>query len=512
MAQSHKVRRVTRYDVLVVGSGFGGSVAALRAAEKGYAVGILEAGRRWNAEDFPSTNWHVRKFLWAPRLGCRGIQRITLLRDVLVLSGTGVGGGSLNYANVLYEPPADVWDDPRWADELAPHYETARRMLGATVTPFDTPADEVMQKVAAHFGAADTFERTPVGIWFGEDGIDPYFDGAGPTRNGCVRCGGCMVGCRYGAKNTLDRNYLHLAERLGADIHAEREVTTLRRADDGWVVETIRPGAWLHRRRETFRAREVVLAAGVLGTLRLLLRNELGGARVGERLRTNSEVILGASTRRTEVDFSQGIAIGSSIKVGDTHLQPVRYPRGSNLMGLFGTILVDGGGRVPRPLRFVREIARHPIRFAESLSVRRWSERSIVLLAMQARPNELRARLRRGRLTTEKSAQPIPTYNPEANEAARVAAAAIGGVPGNAINEVLLGVPMTAHVLGGACVGTVLDEYHRVLTDVGLHIVDGSAVGANLGVNPSLTIAAQAERALSFWPRKGEPDARPPRA
>ncbi len=512
MAQSHKVKGVTRYDVLVVGSGFGGSVAALRLSEKGYHVGVLEAGRRWNAEDFPTTNWHVRKFLWAPRLGCRGIQRITLLRDVLVLSGAGVGGGSLNYANVLYEPPTDVWDDPRWADELAPHYDTARRMLGATLTPFDTPADDVMQEVAAHFGAADTFERTPVGVWFGEDGADPYFDGAGPLRNGCVRCGGCMVGCRYRAKNTLDLNYLYLAERLGVEIHAEREVTTLRRSGDGWEVDTVRPGAWLRKRRETFRGREVVLAAGVLGTLRLLLRNGLGGPRVGEGLRTNSEVILGASTRRTDVDYSRGIAIGSSIKVGDTHLQPVRYPRGSNLMGLFGTILVDGGGRLPRPVRFVAAAVRRPLRFLQSLSVRRWSERSIVLLAMQARPNELRARLRRGRLTTERGARPIPTYIPEANEAARVAAAAIGGVPGNAINEVLLGVPMTAHVLGGACVGTVLDEYHRVLADRGLHVVDGSAVNANLGVNPSLTIAAQAERALSFWPRKGEPDPRPRRA
>ncbi len=495
--------------MLVIGSGFGGSVAALRAAEKGYRVAVLEAGRRWNAEDFPETNWNVRKFLWSPRLGCRGIQRITLLRDVLVLSGAGVGGGSLNYANVLYEPPAEVWDDARWGEELAPHYDTARRMLGATVTPFETPAEPVMQKIAAHFGVADSYERTPVGVWFGEDGVDPYFGGAGPLRYGCVRCGGCMVGCRYGAKNTLDRNYLYLAERLGAEILPEREVTTLRRLGDGWEVETVRPGAWLRKRRETFSTQQIVLAAGVLGTLTLLLRNRLGGPRVGERLRTNSEVILGASARRADVDYSQGIAIGSSIKVDGTHLQPVRYPRGSNLMGLFGTILVDGGGRVPRPLRFLAGISRHPLRFLRSLSVHRWAERTIVLLAMQARPNELRGRLRRGRLTTEKGAQPAPTYIPVANEAARVAAAEIGGLPGNALNEVLLGVPMTAHVLGGACVGTVLDEYHRVHGEPGLHVVDGSAVGANLGVNPSLTIVAQAERALSYWPRKGEPDLRP---
>jgi cholesterol oxidase len=498
-----------RFDVLVVGSGFGGSVAALRLAEKGYHVGVLEAGRRWSADDFPRRNWNVRKYLWAPRLGCRGIQRLTLLRDVLVLSGAGVGGGSLNYANVLYEPPADVWDDPARAAELAPYYDTARRMLGAAVTPFETPADEVLKQVAVAFGAGETFEATPVGVWFGEDGVDPYFDGAGPLRNGCVRCGGCMVGCRYGAKNTLDRNYLYLAERLGVEVLAEREVTSLRRDGDGWSVETVRPGSWLRRRSETFHAREVVLAAGVLGTLKLLLRSGLGGPRVGERLRTNSEALVGASSRGRGVDYSTGIAIGSSIRIGETHLQPVRYPRGSNLMGLLGTVLVDGDGRLPRQLRFLGVVARHPVTFLRSLSVRHWSERTIIVLAMQSRPNELRARLRRGRLTTEKTDTPIPTFIPEANAVAREAAKLIGGLPGSAVNEVLLNVPTTAHVLGGACVGTVLDDYPRVVSDPGLHVVDGSAVGANLGVNPSLTIAAQAERALSFWPRKGERDPRP---
>lgn len=498
-----------RFDVLVVGSGFGGSVAALRLAEKGYEVGVLEAGRRWGAADFPRTNWNVRKYLWAPRFGCRGIQRLTLLRGVLVLSGAGVGGGSLNYANVLYEPPADVWDDPARAEELRPHYETARRMLGATVTPFETPADEVLRQVAVRLGVGETFESTPVGVWFGEDGVDPYFDGAGPLRNGCVRCGGCMVGCRFDAKNTLDRNYLYLAERLGAHVLPEREATVLRRDGDGWLVETVRPGAWLRKRRESFHAREVVLAAGVLGTVKLLLRSGLGGPRVGERLRTNSEALVGASALRRDVDYSTGIAIGSSIRIGETHLQPVRYPRGSNLMGLLGTVLVDGGGRIPRQLRFLGVAARRPGQFLRSLSVRHWSERTVIVLAMQARPNDLRARLRRGRLTTEKTEQPIPTFLPEANAAAREAAKLIGGIPGSSVNEVLLDVPTTAHVLGGACVGTVLDEFHRVLAEPGLHVVDGSAVGANLGVNPSLTIAAQAERALSFWPRKGERDVRP---
>jgi len=458
------------FDVLVVGSGFGGSVAALRLAEKGYRVGVLEAGRRWNADDFPRTNWNVRRYLWAPRFGCRGIQRLTLLRDVLVLSGAGVGGGSLVYANVLYEPPADVWDDPEWAAELAPHYATARRMLGATTTPFLTPADDVVREVAVRAGAGDTFESTPVGVWFGEDGVDPYFDGEGPPRNGCVRCGGCMVGCRHNAKNSLDRNYLWLAERLGAEIVPGREAVLLRRDGDAWCVDTQRPGAWLRRRRETFRARDVVLAAGALGTTKLLLRSRVGGPRVGENVRTNSEALVGATAPDARVDHSRGIAIGSSIRIGDTHLQPVRYPSGSNLMSVLAT----------------------------PLSVRRWSERTVILLAMQSTPSALRARLRHGRLTTEKTEKPVPTHLPVATQAAAIAAELLGGIAGRA----RLDLPMTAHVLGGACVGTVLDDRHRVLTDPGLHVVDGAAVSANLGVNPSLTIAAQAERALSFWPAK----------
>jgi cholesterol oxidase len=495
------------YDVVVIGSGFGGSVAALRLAEKAYRVGVLEAGRRFEPEDYPRTSWRVRRFLWMPRFGCRGIQRLTLLRDVLVLSGAGVGGGSLVYANVHYEPPPSVWDDPTWGEELRPFYALARRMLGSTETPFDSEADVVMRQVAERLRAGATFERTPVGVWFGADGVDPYFGGAGPLRNGCVRCGGCMVGCRHGAKNTLDRNYLWLAERLGAEVVAEREATLLRRVADGWEVEARRPG-W-SRRRETFRAREVVLAAGVLGTLKLLLASRLGGPRVGESVRTNSEALVGAAARGTVVDYSKGIAIGSSFQPDpDTHIEPVRYPSGSNLMGLLGTVLVDGGGRTPRQLRFLGAVARRPLVFLRSLSVRRWSERTIIVLAMQARPSALRVRLRRGRLTSDGS--DAPSYIPVANEAARIAAELIGGDPGSSMNEVLLDVPTTAHILGGACVDAVVDRFHRVLAEPGLHVVDGSAVNANLGVNPSLTIAAQAERALAFWPNRGEPDPRSP--
>ncbi|HEY3182483.1 MAG TPA: GMC family oxidoreductase [Gaiellaceae bacterium] len=491
------------YDVVVVGSGFGGAVAALRLAEKGYRVAVLEAGRRFEPHELPKTSWRVRDYLWAPRLGCRGIQRITLLRDVLVLSGAGVGGGSLVYANTLYEPPAEVWRDDAWAEELDPWYDQARRMLGVVAFPGNTDADDVMRGVARRLGVEATFERTPVGVYFGHDGVDPYFGGAGPPRHGCDLRGACMTGCRRGAKNSLDRNYLWLAERAGAEIHPETEVRRLR------VCDNLSQARWeLDTRRETFRARDVVLAAGVLGTLRILFRSGLGGPRVGDDVRTNSEVIMGASASRVRpgVDYSRGVAITSMIRADeDTFIQPVRYGRGSNLMGALGTILVDE----PGPLSWAAAAARHPLAFARSLSLRRWSERTVILLVMQTRENALRVRMtRRGRLTTLESTAPAKIR--VADEAARIAAELVGGHPGASVNEAILGTPMTAHILGGACVGLVVDRYHRVADAPGLHVVDGSAVNANLGVNPSLTIAAQAERACALWPNRGERDERPP--
>ncbi len=520
-----------RYDVLVIGSGFGGSVAALRAAEKGYTVGVLEAGRRFSPADLPRSSWDVRRFLWMPRLGCFGIQRLTLLRDVLVLSGAGVGGGSLVYANTLIEPLPGFWDDPQWSgvtdwrDELAPHYAVARSMLGAAPVPEDTPADTVMRAVAERLGVAETFERTEVGVWFGEPGVevdDPYFGGAGPSRRGCIGCGGCMIGCRHEAKNTLDRNYLWLAERLGVEIHAEREAIDLAPLPDGgYAVVARRPGG-RDGSLERYRAREVVLAAGVLGTLRLLLSARDRGRltrlspRLGDNVRTNSEAVVGASARRSDVDYSRGVAITSSIVPDpETRIEPVRYPARSNVMGLLATVLVDGGGRVPRPLRYLREVVRHPLVFLRGLSVRRWSERTVILLVMQTRPSALRVALRRHRLTSERGDEPVPSFIPIANEAARIAADVIGGDPGSALNEVLLDVPITAHLIGGACIGAtpaegVVDPYHRVFGHPGLHVLDGASVSANLGANPSLTITAQAERALSLWPVKGRADRRPP--
>ena len=516
--------KVHEYDVLVVGSGFGGSVAALRLTEKGYRVGVLEAGRRFAPADFARTNWNLRRYLFMPRLGLRGIQRLTMLNDLVVISGAGVGGGSLVYANTLYEPLEQFFDDRQWAEvadwraELAPYYARARRMLGVVETPFETAAETVVRDVARRLGVADTFRSTPVGVYFGsEDGVDPYFGGAGPLRSPCIRCGGCMVGCRYNAKNTLDLNYLWLAERGGAAVHPEREATLLRRVDGGWEAETVHPGAWLRARREVFRAEQVVLAAGVLGTLKLLFRSGLGGPNLGSLVRSNSEVLVGAAARDASVDYSTGIAIGSSFQpTADTHIEPVRYPKGSSMMGLFSTVLVDGDGRAPRPLRWLATALRHPLWFVRAHRVQGWAQRSVILLVMQARDNSLRMRWTGHRLRTSHGhGEPAPTWIPEANEAARLAAEAMGGRPGSALNEVLLNRPFTAHILGGAPIGAspqagVLDAWQRIWTEPGLHVVDGAAVSANLGANPSLTIAAQAERAFAFWPNKDEPDPRPP--
>ncbi len=524
------------YDVIVVGSGFGGSVAALRLTEKGYRVAVLEAGRRYAAEDFAATSWNLRRFLWAPKLGLRGIQRITLLKDILVLSGAGVGGGSLVYANVLIRPHDAFFTDPQWGsitdwkNELLPHYQRAERMLGVEAANAATPADDVLLRVAEHLGVKDTFRPTPIGVWRGDPGVevhDPYFDGSGPTRTGCIECGGCMVGCRHNAKNSVDKNYLYLAERAGAAVFPEHEAVDVAALPHGrYGVTSQRPGTWLRKRRRTFTADHVVFAAGALGTTRLLLRladaGRLPGAssRIGGVVRTNSESLVGATASRPDVDHSQGVAISSSIHPSpDTQIEPVRYAKGSNAMGLLATILVDGDGPLPRPIRWLVQAVRRPVVFARSFSVRRWAERSVILLVMQSRDNSMEIHHKRGlfgtRLSTRRGhGEPNPTFLPVANEAARAAAEAMDGFPGSSLNEVLFGAPATAHLLGGACIGAdagtgVVDPFHRMYAHPRLHVVDGAAVPANLGANPSLTITAMAERAMSLWPNRGEDDPRP---
>ncbi|MDX1659312.1 MAG: GMC family oxidoreductase [Nitriliruptorales bacterium] len=524
------------HDVLVIGSGFGGSVSALRLTEKGYRVGVVEAGKRWTKDTLPETNWDVRRFLWFPRLGMRGFQRLTLLKDVFILSGAAVGGGSVVYANTLYRPLANYWNDAVWAhltdwrEELLPHYDQAERMLGATPTPFETNADHVIKEVGRRLGVEDTFHPTNVGVWFGEPDVrvpDPYFGGEGPDRVGCIKCGGCMVGCRFEAKNTLTDNYLYLAEKNGAEVVAEREVVDLRElAHGGWEVTTERPGAWINKDRRTHTAEQVVFSAGALGTQKLLfkLRDEGRLPNVSHRLgtltRTNSEALVGATASTTAVDYSEGVAITSSIHPDeDTHIEPVRYPKGSNMMSLLATVMVDGGGRIPRWLRFLLTILLHPILFLRSLSARKWAERSIILLVMQSLDNSLETFRKRGlfgwKLSTRQGhGEPNPRWIPTANRAAREAADVMDGQPLGSIFEATMNVPATAHIIGGCPIGEtpedgVVDPYHRVHGHPGLHVVDGSTITANLGVNPSLTITAMAERAMSLWPNAGDEDPRP---
>ncbi|MDX3643411.1 GMC family oxidoreductase [Streptomyces sp. MB09-02B] len=548
------------YDVIVVGSGFGGSVTALRLTEKGYKVGVLEAGRRFTRDSLPKNSWDLKNYLWAPALGLYGIQRIHLLGNVMVLAGAGVGGGSLNYANTLYVPPKPFFEDPQWKDitdwqeELTPYYDQARRMLGVRLNPTMTPSDVHLKAAAERMGVGDSFHLAPVGVFFGDgedaDGkakaapgdqaADPYFGGAGPARTACTECGECMTGCRHGAKNTLNENYLHLAEKAGAVVHPMTTVVAVTEDSQGGYAVTTLPTD--NRRKgagRVFRAHRVVLAAGTYGTQTLLHRMKAGGQlphlsdRLGMLTRTNSEALVGAQTddRRyrkahgaPEVDFTRGVAITSSIHPDEnTHIEPVRYGRGSNAMGGLSILQVPYAGATAsgatRVLGWLGYAVKHPLLVARSLSNRRWSERTIIGLVMQSLDNSLSTHLKpkglgKGLLTARQGhGAPNPKQIEAASRAASTIAAEINGFAGSNVGE-LMGTPLTAHFLGGCPIGAtaedgVIDPYHRLYGHPGISVVDGAAVSANLGVNPSLTITAQAERAMSYWPNKGEPDQRP---
>jgi len=523
------------FDFLIVGSGFGGSVSALRLSEKGYNVGVLERGKRWRTEDFPKTNWNVRKYLWAPLLRCFGIQAITVLSDVMVLHGTGVGGGSLVYANTLLVPPDEVFDDPRWRELgdwkqlLAEHYATARRMLGVVTAHCQTETDHMLQEIASDLGRGDTFHPTEVGVFFGEPGKrvpDPYFGGRGPDRVGCTLCGGCMVGCRHGAKNTLDKNYLYLAEQLGTQIIPETEVLDIRElAGGGYEVETRTITDWPVKRRRTYRARGLVLSGGVLGTVPLLLKCQARGSlsrlspRLGNFVRTNSEALVGASASRHDVDYSRGIAIASGFHPEPrTHIEMVRYGRGQDFMALLCTILVGGGPPWPRPLRFLAAIARHPLQFLSRLVPFGWAHRSGVLLVMQSLANHMSLKLKRRWYwpfsrrvdSVWDSPEKVPKYFPLANQMAERLAEKMDGHASSGLAEVVLNLTSTAHILGGCPMGAtaedgVIDRQGRVFGYDNFYIADGSIVPVNLSVNPSLTITALSEWVMSGIAVKGPP-------
>ena len=523
------------FDVAVIGSGFGGSVAALRLTEKGYKVCVLEAGRRFSDKDFPKTSWRLRRFLFLPRLGLKGIQRIHVLPDVLVLAGAGVGGGSLVYANTLYKPPASYFEDKQWNQitnwdaELSPWYDQASRMLGVAQNPYFSPSDEAMKQVADQMGVGHTFKLAPLGVYFG-DGVgikskDPFFGGVGPDRSGCLQCGACMTGCRHNAKNTLPKNYLGLAEKAGAKVFPEHTVTKVEQLSDGsWAITARKSGAWFGGNRR-FTAAQVVVAAGTYNTQKLLHKMKSTGVlpkisdQLGKLSRTNSEALTGSIMPKGGTDFSKGSAITSSFFPDDhTHVEPVRYGKGSNFMGLLQTVMTDSANIRDRRKQWLRQVITKPSLVLKILDVRQWSERTVVALIMQNVDSAISVTGKRGlfgfRLTSKNDSKtPNATYIPAANEVARRIAENNGGIAGGHIGD-LINAPFTAHFVGGCVIGEsintgVIDPYHRVYNYPTMHIVDGASVTANLGVNPSLTITAQAERAFSMWPNKGEADSRP---
>jgi len=517
------------YDFIVIGSGFGGSVSALRLAEKGYSVLVLEQGKRYETEDFPKSNWNFRKYFWMPKLALYGIQAMTLLKDVFILHGTGVGGGSLVYANNLLVPPDKVfndkcWSGNKWKDKLAPYYKLAQKMLGATPSKVITKADNILKQCAEEIGKADTFHVNDVGIYFGEEDVtvpDPYFDGKGPERTGCTLCGGCMVGCRYGAKNTLDKNYLFLAEQLGVTIIPETRAIDIKpQINDQYQIITEKVTG-LFSKKKIFNSRGVIFSGGVMGTVKLLHRCKANGSlpnisdQLGNVVRTNSETLVGVKANDGE-DYSKGIAITSGVYPDeDTHIETVRYAKGQDAMSGFATVLTDGHDNLPRQLSFLLTILKHPIQFIKSLWPFKWAEKTTILLVMQTISNYIRFEYKRRWWRFGKKSinsnwhtdEKVPSYIPVANDFARRFAKRVNGNAFSVLPEVLFDTSSTAHILGGCIMSDsaengVIDHNGKIHGYDNLYVVDGSIVPANLGVNPSLTITALAEYIMDQVPNK----------
>jgi cholesterol oxidase len=534
------------FDFIVIGSGFGGSVSAHRLVEKGYKVAVMEMGRRWTPENLPHTSWSLHRWLWRPKLGLRGFFNIQFFKHATIFHGSAVGGGSITYACTLLQPPEKVWAAGSWTGlsnwkaEMPQHYASAARMLGVTENRILGPADHLLKKAAEASGTGHTFYHTKVGIFEPEEGEpgdrtfpDPYFGGEGPARTTCIGCGGCMMGCRYGAKNTLDLGYLYLAEKHGAQVFPETRVVNVTPLGDardgsaGYEVSTVKSTAWMRRHPRRFTCRAVVFSASSLGTMELLFHLKEKGSlpaistQLGQHVRTNSESLIGARTPGYSQDVSEGIAIGSGVYIDEhTHIEAVRYPRGSDAMGFLTTILTDGRPGPQRIALWARNVAasmlRHPFKTIRVLQPVGWAREFVILLCMQALDGEIEMRWQRPwfwpfRKFLVSRGEKVPTYIPKANEFAKTLAQLTGGFPMSMLPEILFNVPGTAHCIGGCVIADssthgVVDSRHRVFNYKNMYICDGSVVAANLGVNPSLTITALAERAMSFIPPAAETD------
>ena len=529
------------FDFIVIGSGFGGSVSAHRLTEKGYRVAVMEMGRRWTPDNLPHTSWSIHRWFWRPKLGLRGFFNMRFFKHATIFHGCAVGGGSITYACTLLPPPEKVWESGSWTGlsdwkaEMPRHYETAGRMLGITENRILGPADHLLRKAAEASGVGHTFYCTKVGIFQpaagkpGEIVPDPFFGGEGPDRSACIACGGCMIGCRFGAKNTLDLNYLYLAEKHGARVFPETKVVEIKPLDGasdgsaGYEVSTVRSTAWIRHQPHRFTCRAVVFSASSLGTMELLFRLKEKGSlpaissQLGHHVRTNSESLIGARTPGYSQDVSQGIAIGSGVYIDEhTHIEAVRYPNGSDAMGFLTTILTDGHPGPQRIALWLKNVIvallRHPFKTVRVLQPVGWAREFVILLCMQALEGEMEMRWQRPwfwpfRKFLVSRGKKMPTYIPKANEFAKKLAQLTGGFPMSMLPEILFDIPGTAHCIGGCVIADssthgVVDDHHRVFGYRNMYICDGSVVAANLGVNPSLTITALAERAMSFIPAK----------
>ncbi len=536
------------YDYVIIGSGFGGSVSAMRLTEKGYSVLVLERGKRFEDKDFAKSNWQFWKYVWMPAIRAHGILQISILKGVMVLHGAGVGGGSLGYANVLEIPTEETFATPawnqnvKWGKVLKTHYETAKKMLGVSRNPKLWKADNLLKEMAEERGMGHTFRATDVGVYFGEAGVtvpDPFFGGEGPERTGCTHCGGCMVGCRYNAKNTLPKNYLYFAEKNGAHVVAEIEVVDVRplTMDGGrWTVNgpssvnryavTYQSSTFPFKRKQTVYAKNVIFAAGVMGTMKLLLNlRDVKGSlpnlsrRLGHMVRTNSEALLGSVARKSDINYSEGVSISSIYNYDEiTRVEPVRYPDGSSLMRFLAAPLIDTDVNIPmRLLKFFWWSLTHPIDFLKALVLPGWAHNVTILLVMQHADNRMRFQIGRSGFTLFRRAmvaEKEPGYEIGAqvkgtHELTRDFSKRINGVSLGSVGENLLGLPTTAHILGGAPMGknaddSVVNENFEAHNYEGLYIIDGSIMPANPGVNPSLTITALAEYAMSKIKEKQE--------